>query len=118
MTVANMLAKYIPQSDFVFGDISVFNSRRDEETSNGRFWSLPSSELIEDSRLLLGLAGVKPELQENNIASIDIQVLNLFEQVMRANGESELQALPGAMLTGSTSTRLKGFFMDINSLAN
>jgi hypothetical protein len=79
MAVANMLAKYVPQSDFVFGDIAVFNSRRDEDTSYGKYWSLPSSELIDDSRLLLGLAGIKPELQENNIASIDIQVLNLFE---------------------------------------
>jgi hypothetical protein len=96
MAVANMLAKYLPQMDFVFGDISVFSSRRDSDTSYGKYWSLPSSELIEDSRRLHGLAGIKSEIQENNIASIDIQILNLFEQVMRANNESEFQALPGA----------------------
>jgi hypothetical protein len=118
MTIANVLSKYLPQEDFVFGDMSVFSSRRDEDTSYGKYWSLPSSELIDDSRMLFGLAGIKSEIQENNIASIDTQVLGLFEQVRRANNESQNYALPGAQLTGSTSSKLKGFFQDINSLAN
>lgn len=118
MAIGNMLSKYIPNLDFVFGDISVFNSRRDEDTSLGKYWSLPASELIEDSMLLHSLSGVNSSINASNVASIDVQIMNLFDQILRATNETEFQALPGAQLTGKTLQNVRGFFKDVNSLEN
>jgi hypothetical protein len=112
-----MLSKYLPQVDFVFGDISVFNSRKDEDTSYGKYYTLPASELVDDARVLLGLSGTKNEIQESNIASIDSQIMDLFDQIIRASNDNG-EALPGAKLTGSVGSKLKGFFSEPKSLEN
>ncbi|GMO69282.1 MAG: hypothetical protein Nk1A_8260 [Endomicrobiia bacterium] len=79
MVVANMLAKYLPQQDFVFGDISVFNTSGDKNTPQGQFWSMPASELLSDSSLLLGLSGNKPEINSANVTSIDTRIRSLYD---------------------------------------